>query len=135
MRLRWQDSASWVHSFRFGCPGQPPRERGLPSRRHSILRERHGHSAPALAVLSTSAEMGTMVVGDCNDDNLANAADFIVLRNTYGRGSGDPGYDDRAEFTGDQLVNIQDFNLLRRNFGAGGAPPISPGEGKARHEG
>ncbi len=73
---------------------------------------------------TTGAEMGLMKVGDCNNDNIVTIADFNILRPTFGRQSGDPGYDDRADFTGDLLVNVTDFNLLRGNFGVGGSPPI-----------
>lgn len=75
---------------------------------------------------NTSAEMGLMKPGDCNDDNRVNVADFIILKNTFGRQSGDPGYDDRADFTGDQHVNAVDFVLLKGTFGFEGAPPILP---------
>ena len=65
-----------------------------------------------------------MRVGDCNNDNVISILDFNILKSTYGMGIGDPGYDDRADFTGDQVVTILDFNLLKVNFGQSGAPPI-----------
>ena len=80
----------------------------------------------ALASGTNSAEMGLMHAGDCNDDNVVNVQDFNILKATFGRQAGDPGYDDRADWTGEHLVNIQDFGLLRGNFGTSGAPPISP---------
>lgn len=75
---------------------------------------------------TTQAEMGLMKAGDANNDNLVTVLDFNILKGTFGRGLGDPGYDDRADFTGDQIVNVSDFNLLKSNFGTGGAPPIAP---------
>ena len=72
-------------------------------------------------------EMGLMRAGDANNDNLVNAQDFNILKGTYGKACGDPGYDDRAEFTGDCVVGAQDFNLMKLNFGTGGAPPVRPG--------
>jgi hypothetical protein len=74
----------------------------------------------------TNQEMGLMKVGDCNNDNVVNAADFTILRGTFGRGVGDPGYDDRADFNGDDVINAGDFSLLKATFGVGGAPPIGP---------
>jgi len=71
-------------------------------------------------------EMGLMKAGDCNNDNIVNVQDFNILKGTFGKQNGDPGYDDRADFTGDRLVSITDFNLLKGNFGFGGAPPITP---------
>jgi Dockerin type I domain len=75
---------------------------------------------------TTSAEMGLARAGDCNNDNLVSAPDFIILKNTFGKGSADPGYDGRADFTGDAQVSVSDFILLKSSFGSGGAPPLIP---------
>ena len=72
-------------------------------------------------------EMGTQTVGDANNDNCVGASDFNIVKNTFGKSLGDPGYDARADFTGDDTVSVPDFNLLKGNFGLCGAPPISPG--------
>src|SRR5437870_1181265 len=45
----------------------------------------------------TSVEMGLMRVGDCNNDNAINVADFNIVRGSFGKALGDPGYDDRAD--------------------------------------
>jgi N-acetylneuraminic acid mutarotase len=74
----------------------------------------------------TNIEMGLMRTGDCNNDNVISVLDFNILKATFGKGLGDPGYDGRADFTGDQLVSVTDFNLQKGNFGQGGAPPIMP---------
>ena len=75
----------------------------------------------------TNLEMGQMKAGDCNNDNVVTILDFNILKGTFGKAQGDPGYDDRADFTGDHTVTISDFNLLKGNFGQGGSPPIRPG--------
>ncbi len=75
----------------------------------------------------TSAEMGLMRVGDANDDNVVNITDFNLMRNSFGKGVGEPGYDDRADFNGDARVSVVDVNLHKNNMGTSGAPPISPG--------
>ena len=74
----------------------------------------------------TNVEVGTIRAGDCNNDNLVNANDFIILKNTFGKGTGQPGYDNRADFTGDGVISSADFTLLKANFGFGGAPPVGP---------
>ena len=74
----------------------------------------------------TVVEMGLMKAGDANNDNRVTATDFNITKNTFGKSSGDPGYDDRADFTGDNIVNATDFNLLKLNFGLAGAQPTSP---------
>jgi len=83
-------------------------------------------TVPLTGAPTTSAEMGLLRSGDCNNDNLVSAPDFIILKNTFGKGTGDPGYDDRADFTGDARVNASDFTLLKASFGSGGASPLSP---------
>ncbi len=72
-------------------------------------------------------DLGAQTVGDVNADNCVGASDFNIMRNTFGRSVGDPGYDARADFTGDNTVNVPDFNLLKINYGLCGAPPIRPG--------
>jgi hypothetical protein len=74
----------------------------------------------------TNSEMGLLRAGDANNDNLVNIADANILRGSYGKAVGDPGYDDRADFNGDGVVNILDFNVMRNNFGHAGAPPLGP---------
>ena len=75
----------------------------------------------------TNLEVGFMLTGDANNDNLVSSVDFIILKNSFGKSQGDPGYDPRADFNGDNAVNVVDFNLMKNNFGLCGAPPISPG--------
>lgn len=73
---------------------------------------------------TVALEMGLMKAGDCDNNNVVNATDFSILKTSFGKSVGDPGYDDRADLTGDQVVNVTDFNYLRNNFGIGGAPPV-----------
>jgi hypothetical protein len=70
----------------------------------------------------TPAEMGLQMAGDSNNDNLVTSQDFIILKNTFGKSSGQVGYDNRADFTGDQIIGSTDFVLLKNNFGQGGVP-------------
>ncbi len=74
-----------------------------------------------------NVEMGLMKAGDCNNDNVVNVQDVGILRNSFGKSQGDPGYDSRADLDGNNMVNTLDYNILRANFGTGGAPPIRPG--------
>jgi len=68
----------------------------------------------------TPAEMGLMRVGDANNDNVINALDSTILKSTFGKSIGYPGYDDRADFNDDQVVNTADFTLLKSNFASSG---------------
>jgi hypothetical protein len=62
-------------------------------------------------------EMGTLKEGDASNDNCVRAVDFTILKNTFAKSLGDPGYDTRADFNTDNQVGISDFNLLKSNFG------------------
>jgi len=78
---------------------------------------------------TTQQDMGMMMAGDCNNDNAVSVSDFTILKSTFGKGLGDPGYDPRADFTGDDTVTSLDFALLKGHFGQGGALPIGPDPG------
>ncbi len=69
-------------------------------------------------------EVGLMLVGDINNDDVVNVVDFNMMKLTFGKTVGDPGYDARADFNGDQGINITDFNLEKNNFGQTGSPPV-----------
>jgi hypothetical protein len=74
--------------------------------------------------------MGLMYTGDCNNDNFVNIQDVGILKITFGKGVGDPGYDARADLNGDNLVNLIDYTLLKSNFGRGGDGPLYASKGK-----
>jgi hypothetical protein len=75
---------------------------------------------------TTQQEMGLLREGDANNDNCVTVADFNILKSTFGKPAGDPGYDPRADFSGDNAVNVVDFNLLKPNFAQCGVGPIRP---------
>jgi subtilisin family serine protease len=80
---------------------------------------------------TTQQEMGQQRAGDVDNNNLVDTTDFALLRATFGKACGNPGYDARADFTGDCLVDVSDFTLLRSNFGQAGPPrPMGPGAGQ-----
>ena len=54
------------------------------------------------------------------------SSDFTLLKATFSKSIGQPGYDDRADFDGNQVVNAPDFTLLKSNFGIAGSPPLGP---------
>lgn len=86
----------------------------------------NGGSVTLTGSATTTIEAGMMRAGDANNDNVISVADFNVLRNTFGKANGDPGYDDRADFNGDRIVNVGDVTLHKVNMGQSGAPPILP---------
>jgi hypothetical protein len=59
---------------------------------------------------------GELIEGDANNDNAVNSSDFLLLRASYFRGEGDPGFVDGADFDEDGIVNSSDFILLRNSY-------------------
>ena len=68
-------------------------------------------------------DIGELLAGDANDDNVVGLEDFSVFAATFNLGVGDPGYDGRADFNGDDLVTLEDFSLLAANFNISGDEP------------
>jgi YD repeat-containing protein len=78
-----------------------------------------------------SVDFEVLSVGDLNNDDGVDILDFSILRTTFGRCTGDTGYDGRADLNGDGCVDIADFSLMRVSFGKFGpeivsAPNASP---------
>src|SRR5262249_54321817 len=59
---------------------------------------------------TTQFEVGLLRAGDVNDNNIVDISDFNLLRASFGRRSGEPNYNQYADFTCDSVVNIQDLN-------------------------
>jgi hypothetical protein len=71
-----------------------------------------------------TVEMGTLHLGDASNDNCTNAVDFSLLKNSFGKTLGQPGFDDRADFNADGVVGASDFGILLGVYGQCGAAPI-----------
>jgi TRAP-type transport system periplasmic protein len=60
--------------------------------------------------------LGTLLAGNANGDNKISIQGFGILAGAYGQGSGETGYDERADFDRSGRVNIADFGLLAANY-------------------
>jgi hypothetical protein len=56
--------------------------------------------------------------GDYNGDGAVNYQDLLILASSYGKASGQAGYDVRADYDGDGVVNYAELLLLAQNYGA-----------------
>jgi len=72
-----------------------------------------------------SIDMGELLEGDASDDNWVKGDDFSILRTSYWRQEGQPGFDDRADFDEDGWVKGPDFSLLRTNYWERGDIPVT----------
>lgn len=57
---------------------------------------------------------GTLVSGDCSDDNVIDVLDFSLLRSAFGTDN------QVADLNNDGFVDVFDFSLLRTHFGMSG---------------
>jgi hypothetical protein len=68
-----------------------------------------------------NVELGAQMGGNANTDEVINATDFNLLRNSFGVGGDRP-----TDFNFDSVTNATDFNLLKANFGQSGSAMTCP---------
>jgi hypothetical protein len=56
-------------------------------------------------------------LGDANGDTHVDAADVLLVAASFGKASGQPGYDQRCDFNGDNKVDVSDLLKMAPNFG------------------
>ena len=54
--------------------------------------------------------------GDCDNNNLVNTDDYLILNSSFDLFKGDSGYDARADLDYNDYVNTDDYLLLSNNF-------------------
>ncbi|MCL0037058.1 hypothetical protein M1N15_00295 [Dehalococcoidia bacterium] len=69
-------------------------------------------AAPDLVV-----DMGTLLEGNANGDQVINMIDFSILAGSFGRHEGDVDFTKGADFDRNGAINMIDFSLLAGNFG------------------
>lgn len=65
---------------------------------------------------SRSSATFTLVNGDCDGSDTIDATDYRILAAAMGTGTGQAGWDARADLTGDGIVNAADTAVLAGNF-------------------
>lgn len=88
-----------------------------------------------VTVVTTTApiDFGLLYEGDADGNNRINILDFSILATAYGKQSGQPGFDPRADFNNNGRIEILDFSLLATNYlmqgdivVTGGLPDVAP---------
>ena len=78
----------------------------------------NGEKSP-ISIDSVNLEFN-LLPGDCNNDNFVTTDDYLILNASFDRSNGEPGYDDRADFTGDRYVGTDDYLLFNDYFDRAG---------------
>ena len=77
--------------------------------------------APVLA--DNSALLFTLpavnVPGDVNGDGVASCADLAIVKTSFGKRAGQPGFDARADVNNDRIVNVVDLATVTRAIPTG----------------
>lgn len=65
---------------------------------------------------NTSVDMGTLLEGDANQDNIVNFDDYAILSKCWLASESQPEYDVRVDFDCNGLINPVDLYLLASNW-------------------
>ena len=57
------------------------------------------------------------MLGDTNGDGIVDIYDLVTTANSFGFHSGDPGWDERADFNRDGIIDVFDLVIAAINFG------------------
>jgi hypothetical protein len=67
--------------------------------------------------------VGTTRPLDLNGDGLINCADLAIVKASFGKKTGQPGFDPRADVNGDGIVNVLDLSAVAKQVPAGTTCP------------
>jgi hypothetical protein len=71
-------------------------------------------------IVSTTAAMLTVKIrGDVNGDGMVNCADLAIVKASFGKKLGQPGFNPDADVNGDGVVNILDLSMVAKQVSAG----------------
>ena len=65
---------------------------------------------------STSVDMGTLLEGDANEDNIIDLLDFSILASGWLSSEGEPSFNDQMDFDRNETINVSDLLLLTANW-------------------
>jgi hypothetical protein len=75
---------------------------------------------------NTSVDMGTLLEGDANQDNIVNFDDYAILSKCWLASESQPEHDARTDFDCNRLINPADLYLLTSNWLSSSPIEIAP---------
>ncbi len=61
----------------------------------------------------------TPIIGDLNNDGLVNCADIAIIRAAFGKRTGQPGFDARADVVKDGVIDVRDLAFVSQRLPVG----------------
>jgi len=60
-----------------------------------------------------------VIPGDLNEDGKVDCADIAIVKASFGKKPGKPGFDPRADVNGDGVVDIRDLAFVAQHLSPG----------------
>jgi hypothetical protein len=57
--------------------------------------------------------------GDLNGDGVVDCKDIAIVKASFGKRTGDPGFDPRADVNNDGIVDVRDLSIVSQQLPAG----------------
>lgn len=76
--------------------------------------------SPAVSNLNEGEPL-TLLVGDLNDDNVINSADYSIALKAFGTTTKSAGWNENVDFNSDSIINTFDLGIIIKNMGQTGA--------------
>lgn len=75
------------------------------------------------SLIGPMQQLSQLVIGDRNGDGVVNCADLAIVKASFGKKTGQAGFDPRADVNGDGVVNILDLAAVAKALPAGTTCP------------
>ena len=97
--------------------GQP----GKSYRFYSVASDKAGNveDPPQIADAATKVDVGQIILGDLNGDRKVDCVDLTVIKAAFGKRTGQPGFDLRADVNNDGVVDIRDLTFVSQRLPVG----------------
>jgi hypothetical protein len=86
---------------------------------YSIARDWAGNMEDSKVAPEATTQMASRFTSDVNGDGRVDCGDIFVVKASYGRRTGMPGFDPRADIDGDGVVDVRDLARVSQSLPSG----------------